>query len=118
MKTDRSTKPFIVMFAGLIACGVHFTLMYAIATLACLRSQSVAPAFDIRLASIAMTAIVLGALAAYLVRRIRTSAPISALADNESRQFLSCVTVALGLLAVVAVLWVTLPALIIADCRT
>jgi hypothetical protein len=96
MKTARSTNAFIVMFAGLIACVVHFTLMYAVATLACLQSQSIEPAFNIRIALIAITTIVLGALAVYLVRGVHISGRVSAFPDDEARQFLSYVTVALG----------------------
>lgn len=117
MKPDRSITAFIMALAGLMACGVHFTLMYAIATLACLRPQSIEPAFDIRFASIAMTAFVLAGLAAYLVHRIRNAPRLAAQPENDAGHFLDFVTAALGLTAVVVVLWVMLPVFFTTDCR-
>jgi len=113
MQSDRITA-LIVALAGLIAWALHFGLIYAIATLACLRPKSVASAFDLRLVSIAMTAILISAAGLYIVRRLRSDSAWS----FDSRNFLHVVTLAAGLLALVAVIWVTLPALIIPDCRT
>ena len=113
MRSDRIIA-LIVALAGLIAWSLHFGLIYAIATLACLRPQSVPPAFDLRLVSVAMTAILIAGSGLYIVRRLRSDTGWS----FDSRNFLHVVTLAAGLLALVAVIWVTLPALMIPDCRT
>ena len=117
MKQQRSTLALIAMLAGLIACGAHFTLMYAMTTLACLRPHAIEPAFNIPLASVAITVLVLAGLGAYLAGRVRVSALDLRQRDSESGRFQNFVTVALAGLAIVAILWVTLPALMITDCR-
>jgi hypothetical protein len=104
------------MLAGLIACGVHFTLLYAVATLACPRPQLIEPAFNIQFVSIVITVITLGVLAVF-VDTPRFNAPRSTTPD-DSRSFLNFVTLALVVMAVIAILWVVLPTTIIADCRT
>lgn len=118
MNTPRSGFALLAMLAGLIACGAHFTLLYAMTTLACLRPHSTEPAFNIRIASIAITAIVLGGLAIYMAGRIRGSAIAPRQTDGDTGRFLDFVTVALLFLATVGILWVTLPGLMITDCRT
>jgi hypothetical protein len=118
MNTRRSGFALLAMLAGLVACGAHFTLLYAMTTLACLRPHSTEPAFNIRIASIAITTIVLGALAIYLAGRFRRSAADPGQTDSDSGRFLDFVTVALVFLASVGILWVTLPGLMITDCRT
>jgi hypothetical protein len=117
MKQPRSTPALIAMLAGLIACGVHFTLLYAMTTLACLRPHAIEPAFNIPLASVAITAVVLAGLATYLAGRLRVSDAYLRQRDIDSRSFLDFVMMALVFLATLAVLWVTLPALMITDCR-
>jgi hypothetical protein len=119
MNRPRSEFALLAMLAGLIACGAHFTLLYAMTTLACLRPHSTEPAFNIRIASIAITAIVLGALAIYLAGRFRRSAADPRHTDSDSSgRFLDFVTIALLFLATIGILWVTLPGLMITDCRT
>ena len=118
MNTPRSGFALLAMLAGMMGCGAHFTLLYAMTTLACLRPHSTEPAFNIRIASIAITAIVLGALAIYLAGRFRRSAADPRHTDSDSGRFLDFVTVALLFLATIGILWVTLPGLMITDCRT
>jgi hypothetical protein len=118
MRPAPSITAMIVALAGMIAWGLHLALIYAIATLACLQPQSLAPAFDFRIASVAMTVMLLLGLVAYLVRRIRTAPRLHSKSENASRHFLDTVAVAFGLLAVVVILWATLSVFIITDCRT
>ncbi len=68
MKEAPSITAVIVALAGTIAWGLHLALIYAIATLACLQPQSVAPAFDFRIASVAMTVILLSGMAWCIVK--------------------------------------------------
>ena len=86
-------------------------------TLACLRPQSIEPSFNIRLAAIAITIIILGGLAVYLIRRARKAVLVAARPENDAGHFLNFATIALGLLAITAMLWVTLPTFMITDCR-
>ena len=114
MKPAPAITTMIVALGGMIAWGLHLALIYAIATLACLQPQSLAPAFDLRIVSVAMTVILLSTMAWCIVRIRKGRASQSA----ESRRFLNVLAIALGLLAFAAILWATLPVFIIADCRT
>jgi hypothetical protein len=114
MKPVPAITAMIVALAGMIAWGLHLALIYAIATLACLQPQSLAPAFDLRIVSVAMTVILLSATAWYIIKIRKGRASQNA----EPWRFLNVLAVALGLLALAAILWATLPVFIIADCRT
>jgi hypothetical protein len=104
----------IVALAGAIAWGLHLALIYAIVTLACRQPQTIAPAFDFRIASVVMTVILLSATA-WLILKIHKG---RASQSVESRRFLNVLAVGLGLLAFAAILSATLPVFVIADCRT
>ena len=117
MRAARSISALIAMLAGLFACGVHFTLLYAMRHWpACGRSRRTGVQYSTRFRrdhrGCSRWACV------YLVRRVRISFPYSAQRDIESGNFLNFVTGALVFLAVVAILWAMLPTLMITDCRT
>jgi hypothetical protein len=116
MNVDRIVA-LIVALAGLIAGGLHFTLIYAVATLACLRPETTRPAFDIRAASVVLAAIMLSGIVIFTIHRLRNGRTGEAALSGSGR-FLNVIAVAFGLLAIVGVLWVTLPVFMIADCRT
>jgi hypothetical protein len=112
MKAARPITAMIAALVGMIAWGLHFTLVYAIATMACLRPQSAAPAFDFRIVAAVMTAILISATA-WCIHTFRKRGY-----QDEPWRFLNVLAVSLGLLAVIAVLWTTLPVFFVTDCRT
>jgi hypothetical protein len=114
MRPAPSITAMIVALAGVIAWGLHLALIYAIVTLACLHPQTVAPAFDFRIASVTMTVILLSATA-WCILKIRKG---RASQNAEPWRFLNVLAVALGVLALAAILWATLPVFVITDCRT
>jgi hypothetical protein len=113
MRPARPIAAIIVALGGMIAWSLHLALIYAIATLACLQPQSTTPAFDFRIVAAAMTAVLISSTAWCILRfHNRTSQ------NTKPERFLDVLAVALGLLALAAIVWATLPVFVIADCRT
>jgi hypothetical protein len=113
MRPARPITAMIVALAGMIAWGLHFALIYGVATLACLQQQSVTPAFDFRVIAAAMTVILVSG-AAWCILRVTSWDSRT----GESLHFLKVLAVSLGLLALTAIVWATSAVFIVTDCRT
>lgn len=113
MRQGQSLTVLFVMLAGLIGWSLHFTIMYGGATLACLSLPAQAP-LPFRIGAAAFSIVLLGALAALAVRLWR-----SRRSDGSAtlKTFVANGTIAIAVLSVVAIAWVTLPLLLLAECR-
>jgi hypothetical protein len=111
----RPTYPLSVLFvvlAGLIGWALHFTILYGGTTLACIPAVSRLPAV-FQLGAVAFSIALLAGLAALAVRLWRRRRQGGA----ELGTFLSEGTRALAVISIVAIAWVTLPLLMLAECR-
>jgi hypothetical protein len=113
MRPARPITAMIVALAGMIAWGLHFALIYGVATLACLQPQRATPAFDFRIVAAAMTVILIAGTAWCILRFTSRDSR-----NGESLHFLKVLAVSLGLLALTAIVWATSAIFIVTDCRT
>ena len=112
-------RRMFLMLAGLIIWGAHFTVIYGFNALACARGFARLSVLGIGLVPatvVALTAVALAAAAAilYIVWR---AGPDRLLPERPADGgFLRYMTVAVGLLSIVAIVWSGLPALLVPPC--
>src|SRR5687767_5767406 len=106
--------------AGLLAWAAHFTIIYAVTTLACTKNFAGRKILGLGIVPFAITIATLAALAvigAVLINAlVRALPPRSARSGEDSARFLRYVTVSIALLALVAIVWNALPVLVLPPC--
>ena len=104
----------MTMIAGMIAWALHFTLAYGWATLAC-TPHAYVRFFSFQAGVQCASVLVVAGLAVLSVKALQRKSAQDY--SPDLRGFLIAATIGMATLAVIAVLWATLPLLTIPDCR-
>ena len=117
--TQRSIGAFILALGGLLVWAAHFTLLYGAQTAFCTVSPDSWSDTGLRIAGLALTAVAVGVLLGLAGRpRLHTQAGShrGSAKDRDSARFLRQVSMAGAALALLAVVWATVPLLLLPAC--
>jgi hypothetical protein len=112
MTVPRFSARLMFVLGGLIVWGAHFLLIYPFNAIACTRGFAAAAPPTI----LALTALALAALAALVYAAARNRGPLGARSGDPNQGLLRMLAIGIALLAGVAVVWETLPVLMIPPC--
>lgn len=107
------SRAFPFMLAGPIIWAGHYLFVYAINGIACARPALYSTWMDVPVSSWIIIAVSLLALAAMTLIHLRLRAPMR---DTANGAFLPWLAGALTLLSGVAVIWETMPVLLVPAC--
>jgi hypothetical protein len=102
----------VFVLGGLIVWGANLLLIYPFNAIACTRGFAGAAPPTI----LGLTALALAALAAIVYAAVRNRGPIRARFGDPNQALLRILAIGIGPLAAVAVVWETLPVLMIQPC--
>lgn len=113
MTLSHFTRTALRMFSGPLIWGVHFLAIYVFAAVACAR-ESFNPALvaAVPWAVLGMTLLAATALLAMIVPAIR----VAKHSRDDASVFIPWATAAFAALALIAVIWETLPVLMVPIC--
>lgn len=112
MTVPRFSFQLVFVVGGLIVWGAHFLLIYPFNAIACTRGfAAVAP-----LTILALTVLALAALAAIVYAAARNRGPLRARSGDPNQALLRMLAIGIALLAAVAVVWETIPVVMIPPC--
>jgi ABC-type xylose transport system permease subunit len=117
--TQRSIGAFIVALGGLLVWAAHFALLYGGQTAFCTGATAGWSATGLRIAGLALTAAAVAVLLVLAGRpRLHSHGGCERgrAADAESARFLRHVGIACAALALLAMLWATIPLLLLPAC--
>jgi hypothetical protein len=115
----RSIGVLILALGGLIVWAAHFALLYGVQTAFCTVAPAGWSAAGLRIGGLMLTAVAVAALLALAGRlhlRSQRASSRDSIPDAESVRFLRRVSIAGGALAVLAMLWATVPMLLLSAC--
>jgi hypothetical protein len=112
--------PLLGAVAGMVAWALHFTVAYAATAIACARGLADRTLLGLPLVPVLVvgaTVLALAAIAAVAARAARRlQGGLSGEAGEDDPRFAAWLSVAVALLAVLAILWQTVPALVLRPC--
>lgn len=110
--SPRFSAQLVFVVGGLIVWGAHFLLIYPLNAIACTRGfASAAP-----LTILALTVLALAALAAIVYAAATNRGPLLVRPGDRNQALLRMLAISIALLAGVAVVWETVPILMIPPC--
>ncbi|HEX7113546.1 MAG TPA: hypothetical protein VF193_00290 [Steroidobacter sp.] len=112
----RFTSTTLLMMGGLLIWGADFLIVYTFAAIACARQFAdlelaglgIVPAFTVAVSAIACVAS--ASIGRAALRRLRAGNP------EQPRSFIDFLALAVSVLAIIAIVWNALPALLIEAC--
>jgi hypothetical protein len=119
MATRSFPATFAAMMAPYLIWGAHFGVVYGINGLACARGLdriSVAGVSIVPVAVTVATLLALGLAALVLVRALLDGGPAAHVGSADARRFVRWFTAAAAASALIAILWVGLPAFQLPAC--
>jgi hypothetical protein len=117
--TQRSIGAFILALGGLLVWAAHFALLYGVQTAFCTANPGGWSATGLRISGLALTAVAVAVLFGLAGRpRLHTQAGShrGSAKDTDSARFLRQVSMAGAALALLAVVWATVPLLLLPAC--
>lgn len=123
MNTSHFTRTFLLIFSGPIIWALHFVAIYGFTGIACARALHEVAWLGIGAVSwfIGISCLLaLGAIAAIaaLTAKKRNRMPPAGVNTMraEKHSFIGSMTIMLGMLAAIAIIWETLPVLLVPAC--
>ena len=118
MPKTHSIVVFVAMLSGMIGWAVLFTLLYGGASLICTPPVSMSAMSAFRFAAGAMGAASLVVLVAGTVLFWRGKASAAFQSSSPLQTFMITGTAMLAIAGLIAAVWLTVPVLILSDCRS
>ena len=112
-------RRILLMLAGLVVWGLQFTLIYGFNAIACARGFADSDLLGLPLVPaviVSLTVLALAATAAVVGATIRGRFAELLREEAEDGSFMRALTITIGLLSLVAIVWSGLPALMVAAC--
>jgi hypothetical protein len=122
MRSVSGLAPFVGALGGLIVWAAHFGLVYVANAIACERDLAGRTVLGLPLVPVlvlgasALALLVLGVIASGAERRLRRSPAGEPGEEDDERRFLARLGLAVALVAALAILWQSVPALILRPC--
>lgn len=114
MPAAAFSRTFLRMLCGPLVWGAHFAFIYGFSGLACARPAWLAGWLGGNLVAWVVGGATLAALAAILALLAKTGLTGK---PHDCPAFIRWLTVALGAAAILAIVWQTVPALLLPPCR-
>jgi hypothetical protein len=116
---QRSIGAFILALGGLLIWAAHFALLYGVQTAFCTVIPGGWSATGLRIAGLALTAVAVAVLLVLAGRprlHMQAGSHRESAKDTDSARFLRQVSMAGATLALLAMLWATVPLLLLPAC--
>lgn len=113
MRASPFTHNFLLLFSGPLIWAVHFVAIYAFTGVVCARAGTIQAWLDMHVALWAIAGASVFALAAIAAINLGIR-PRDAAPDNH--RFIRWMSITLGLLSAIAIVWETLPAFLVPVC--